>query len=47
MKFKWLLAAVFTFFIAILIGCWVIARDANPIFLDEHGKPVKTAQSIY
>lgn len=47
MKFKWLLGAVFTFFIAVLIVCYLIARDANPIFLDEHGKPTNAAHSSY
>ncbi len=47
MKYKILLSAVFTFFIAVLIVCWMIAKQANPVFLDEHGKPVSTARSTY
>lgn len=29
-------------FIAILIGAYLIAKRANPVFLDEQGKPVQT-----
>lgn len=47
MRFKWMLGAIFTFFIAVLIACYVIAREANPIFLDEHGKPVNAPRSTY
>ena len=34
------LGFVFVFFIAFLIVCYVITKRANPVFLDEHGKPV-------
>lgn len=47
MNFKLLLGGVMGFFVAILIICYVIARQANPVFLDEHGHPVKVAQSNY
>jgi hypothetical protein len=47
MNFKVLLGAVMTFFVAVLIVCYFIARDANPVFLDEHGKPSQTAKSNY
>jgi len=30
-------------FIGILIFCYIVTKRANPVFLDEHGKP--TAQS--
>jgi hypothetical protein len=47
MNFKWLLSGVFTFFIAVLVVCYIISKQANPVFLDEHGKPVATAKSGY
>ncbi len=47
MNIKILLGGVFTFFIAVLIACYMIAKDANPVFLDDHGKPVGTAKSGY
>ncbi|HTR23768.1 MAG TPA: hypothetical protein VMI10_07270 [Terriglobales bacterium] len=34
------LGFVFALFIAILIVCYVITKRTNPVFLDEHGKPV-------
>ncbi|MFN7923154.1 MAG: hypothetical protein U0Q16_23840 [Bryobacteraceae bacterium] len=33
------LIAVFVLFVGILIVTAVIARQANPVILDEHGKP--------
>ena len=30
-------------FIGILIVCYLITRQSNPIMLDEHGKPVAAA----
>ncbi len=47
MNIKILLGGVFTFFVAILIACYLIAKDANPVFLDDHGKPTNTAKSSY
>jgi hypothetical protein len=37
------LGAVFVLFIAILIFCYVVTKRANPVFLDEHGKPAATS----
>ena len=34
------LGFVFAFFIGILIVCYAITKRTNPVFLDEHGKPV-------
>ena len=34
------LAGVFVLFIGILIVCYIITKRTNPVFLDEHGKPV-------
>jgi len=34
------LGFVFVLFIGILIFCYVITRRTNPVFLDQHGKPV-------
>jgi hypothetical protein len=31
------LGFVMVLFIGILIGCYLIAREANPVMLDEHG----------
>jgi hypothetical protein len=33
----------FALFIGILIVCYLITRQAHPIMLDEHGKPVAAA----
>lgn len=41
--FAYFLGFVFVLFIAILIVCYVITKRANPILLDQHGKPVATA----
>jgi hypothetical protein len=35
--------AVSVLFIGILIFCYVVAKRANPILLDEHGKPVTSS----
>ncbi len=42
-----LLGFIMAWFIAILIVCYFIAKQANPVFLDEHGKPQNTARSSY
>ena len=34
------LGAVFVLFIGILVFCYVVTKRTNPVFLDEHGKPV-------
>ena len=36
------LGAVFVFFCAVLIFVFVSTRRANPVMLDQHGKPVST-----
>lgn len=41
---KVLLSFIVVLFIAILFTVYLVARNTNPIFLDEHGKPVN-AQS--
>jgi hypothetical protein len=30
-------------FIGILIFCYIVTKRTNPVFLDEHGKPVATS----
>lgn len=35
-----LLAFIVVLFLGILVGAYVIARRANPVFLDEQGHPV-------
>ncbi len=32
------LGGVIVLFIGILLTCWWIARQANPVMLDEHGR---------
>jgi len=36
------LGLVMALFIGILIFCYVITKRTNPVFLDEHGKPVNS-----
>jgi hypothetical protein len=47
MMFKLLLGGVMALFITILVVCYIIAKQANPIFLDEHGKPAEVSNSKY
>jgi hypothetical protein len=44
MKYKLLFAFVLTLFLGILAACYVIAREANPVFLDERGRPAGGAR---
>jgi hypothetical protein len=37
---KIFLSMVFAFFVALMIGVYLGAKQADPILLDEHGKPV-------
>jgi len=37
------LGFVFVLFIGILIFCYVVTKRSNPVFLDEHGKPVTSS----
>jgi len=39
------LGLVFVLFIGILIFCYVVTKRTNPVFLDEHGKPVSTGSA--
>jgi len=34
------LAFVFLLFVGILIFCYAVTKRTNPVFLDEHGRPV-------
>ena len=34
------LSFIFVLFIGILIFCYVVTKRTNPVFLDQHGKPV-------
>ncbi len=38
--FLWIVSVLF---IGILIFCYVVTKRANPILLDEHGKPVTSS----
>jgi len=33
------LGFVFVLFIGILVFCYAVTKRANPVYLDEHGKP--------
>ena len=37
------LGFVVALFIGILIFTWIVAKQANPILLDEHGRPIPSA----
>ena len=37
------LGFIFVLFISILIACYMITKRTNPVFLDEHGKPVSSS----
>jgi len=37
------LGFVFVLFVGILIFCYVVTKRSNPVFLDEHGKPVSAS----
>ncbi len=39
---KYLLGAIMLLFIGILITVYFVAKQANPIFLDEKGRPVNS-----
>ena len=43
MKFQILLCAVMALFIGILIVAYAATKRANPILLDERGRPVATS----
>jgi hypothetical protein len=47
MNIKILLGGVMGFFIAVLIVCYIIAKQANPVFLDEHGRPSNIEKTSY
>lgn len=40
--FPFILGGIMAFFIAILITVYFVAKQANPIFLDEKGNPVQS-----
>ena len=45
MKMKILLGLVSALFIGILIVTYIVTKRANPIMLDEQGRPVTAGQS--
>ena len=47
MNFKVLLCGVMSLFVTILIVCYFIAKQANPVFLDDHGRPASQARQSY
>jgi hypothetical protein len=42
---KKVLGFVFAWFVGVLIFCWIVAEKADPVLLDEHGRPVKASQA--
>jgi hypothetical protein len=38
------LGAIFLLFIFIMIGVYIVAKRANPVILDEKGRPMQTQQ---
>lgn len=42
MRVRWLLGAVFGFFVVFLMVVWVVSERARPVLLDERGQPVKS-----
>jgi hypothetical protein len=45
MNFKVFLGAVMALFIGILIVVYIITKQAHPILLDEHGRPIEASDS--
>jgi hypothetical protein len=45
MNMKVVFALVIALFIGILVGVYFVARNANPVMLDEHGRPVGEASA--
>lgn len=45
--FPILLGGIMVLFIAIMITVYLIAKQANPIFLDEKGNPVQTQDAYH
>lgn len=45
MSMKVVFGLVMTLFIGILIAVYFVARSANPVMLDEHGRPVGEASA--
>ncbi|MBZ5683462.1 MAG: hypothetical protein LAP86_00380 [Acidobacteriia bacterium] len=44
----YVLGLVFVLFIGILIFCYVVTRQANPVLLDPNGKPVtQSSESLH
>jgi len=39
------LILVFVLFIGILVFCYAVTRRANPVFLDQQGKPIPTSST--
>lgn len=42
-----ILWGIMVLFIAIMIGVYIIAKRANPIFLDEKGRPMQSEGSTH
>lgn len=41
------LGGIMVLFIAIMVTVYFVAKQANPIFLDEKGKPIQTESSSH
>ena len=40
--FFYFLMVVMAIFIGILMFCYIVTKQAHPVFLDEHGKPTNS-----
>ena len=40
MNMKWFLALVFLLFVGVLVALWVVSEKADPVMLDEQGRPI-------
>lgn len=44
---KALIIGIHVVFLAILGLVWILSVRANPVFLDEHGRPVNAAAKVH
>lgn len=45
MNIKWFLGTVFVGFCAILLACYIITKQAHPVFVDVNGHPTNAADN--
>ncbi len=44
MNMKWFLMFVFVLFVALLVALYVASEKADPVLLDEQGRPINPQQ---